>query len=162
LLARVANALRPADALEEVWVRDIVDLIWEVFRLRRLKAGLIAAAAHEGVAELLSPLMRDCNVKALAEGWAARDAKSVDKVNEALAGAGFTLDHVAARTFALRLFDFERIERMLTVAEQRRAAALRELDRHRDDYAQRLRRSLQAIEDDEFDELDDDEEAPAA
>jgi hypothetical protein len=86
----------------------------------------------------------------------------VAKVEQALAGAGFTMDHIAARTFSLRLFDFERIERMLTVAEQRRAAALRELDRHHEDFSQRLRRSLVPIEDDEFDELDDDEEAPAA
>jgi hypothetical protein len=159
LLARVTNALNPADALEEVWIRDIVDLVWEVFRLRRLRAGLMAAAAHEGLAELLGPLLRDCNVKALADGWAAREPKAVAQVEAALAGAGFTLDHVAARTFSLKLFDFERIDRMLTVAEQRRAAALRELDRHREEFSQRLRRSLAPIEEDEF---DDDEEARPA
>jgi len=146
LLARVSHALNPSDALEEVWIRDIVELVWEVNRLRRLKTGLMAAAAHEGLAALLAPLLPDCNVKALAEGWATRDGKAVEKVEAALAGAGFTLDHVAARTFAARLYDFERIDRMLTVAEQRRAAALRELDHHRSDYAQRLRRGFEAIE----------------
>jgi len=142
LLARVSTALNPTDALEEAWIRDIVDLVWEVNRLRRLKTGLMAAAAHEGLAGLLGPLLPDCNVKALAEGWAARDGKAVEKVEAALAGAGFTLDHVAARTFAARLYDFERIDRMLTAAEQRRAAALRELDRHRSDFAQQLRRGF--------------------
>ena len=146
LLARVSNALNPTDALEEVWIRDIVDLVWEVSRLRRLKTGLMAAAAHEGLAELIGTLIRDCNVKALAEGWAAREGKAVEKVEAALAGAGFTLDHVAARTFVARLYDFERIDRMLTAAEQRRAAALRELDRHRSDYAQQLRRGFEGGE----------------
>jgi len=38
LLARVCETLQPSDVLEHIWVRDIVDLVWEVYRLRRLKA----------------------------------------------------------------------------------------------------------------------------
>ena len=30
----------PKDFLEEIWVRDVADLSWEVFRLRRIKAKL--------------------------------------------------------------------------------------------------------------------------
>jgi hypothetical protein len=41
LLARVAGAVAPADVLEEMWVRDVVDLAWETLRLRRLKALLL-------------------------------------------------------------------------------------------------------------------------
>jgi hypothetical protein len=32
LLARVSGAVKPADVLEEIWVCDIVDLVWETFR----------------------------------------------------------------------------------------------------------------------------------
>jgi hypothetical protein len=126
LLARVSNALNPADALEEIWIRDVVDLVWEVFRLRRLRAGLMKAAA--------------------------REPQAVAKVEAALGSAGFGMDHVAARTFSLRLFEFERIDRMLHLAEQRRAAALRELDRHRDNFSHRLRQALEPIEEEEFEE----------
>jgi len=38
LLARVSTAINPADILEDIWVRDLVDLLWEILRLRRLKA----------------------------------------------------------------------------------------------------------------------------
>jgi hypothetical protein len=39
--------------LEEIWVRDIVDLVWEALRLRRLKSGLIDGSMHKGLIEIL-------------------------------------------------------------------------------------------------------------
>ena len=57
LLARISGTLKPADILEEIWVRDVVDLVWDVFRLRRLKVHLLTAAAHEGMAKLIGPLL---------------------------------------------------------------------------------------------------------
>jgi hypothetical protein len=56
-LVRISGALRPADILEEIWVRDVVDLVWEAFRLRRLKANLMTAVAHEGLREILETLI---------------------------------------------------------------------------------------------------------
>ena len=41
LWARIAGAINPADIFEELWVRDIVDGDWKVFRLRRLQASLM-------------------------------------------------------------------------------------------------------------------------
>ena len=29
LLARVSGGVKPSDILEEIWVRDVVDLVWE-------------------------------------------------------------------------------------------------------------------------------------
>ena len=55
LLARVSGAVKPSDVLEEIWVRDVIDLVWEALRLRRLKADLIAANAHEGLEQILVP-----------------------------------------------------------------------------------------------------------
>src|SRR6202030_1130933 len=45
LLLRISAAVRPHDIFEEIWVRDIVDLVWEAFRLRRFKACLVTAGA---------------------------------------------------------------------------------------------------------------------
>src|SRR5262249_49119151 len=58
LSARIAGAMEPADIFEEIWVRDIVDCDWEVFRLRRLQAGWMTATACEAVMEGLGPLGR--------------------------------------------------------------------------------------------------------
>jgi hypothetical protein len=145
LLARICETLQPCDVLEQIWMRDIVDLAWEIFRLRRLKTSLMSAAAHEGMAEVLRPLV-DCPEQ-FAKGWARRSERTVRNVEAALAKAGSCMDAVAARTFSARIGDFERIERMLTVAEARRNGALRELDRYRASFALRLRRAVQAAED---------------
>ena len=44
----------------------------------------------------------------------------------------------------------ERIDRLITIAESRRNASLREIDRRRAVLGQTLRRSLQEVEDAEF------------
>src|SRR5438128_1718682 len=148
LLLRVANALQPADVLEEIWIRDVVDLVWEASRLRRLKVQLMSAAAHEGMAEVLRPLMAVAGQsEAIAKKWAAgEDPAVLQQVESAIGKAGLTMDAVAARTLSVRIADFERIERMLMAVEARRAAALHQLDRHRENFGLRLRCTLQAID----------------
>src|SRR5215472_11211721 len=44
LLARVSAAIRPNDILEEIWLRDFLDLAWETLRWRRLKAAVVDGA----------------------------------------------------------------------------------------------------------------------
>jgi hypothetical protein len=101
LLARMTRTLAPSDVLEHMFLRDVVDLAWEVLRLRRLKANLMACAAHRGVATLLRPLIEEDDERALlARGWVARRDGAVEKVESLLAAAGFGPDHVAAATFA--------------------------------------------------------------
>src|SRR5215204_4865356 len=56
LLARVRDAVQPNDIIEQFWVRDVVDLVWETMRLRRWKADLLKSAAYHGVLELLKHL----------------------------------------------------------------------------------------------------------
>jgi hypothetical protein len=148
LLARVTETLQPSDVLEHIWIRDIVDLTWEVFRLRRLKVDLMAAAAWEGMAKVLEPFADP--PEEAGRSWARRDPDTVRRAEAALADAGWTMDHVAARTFSARIGDFERIARMAMAAEAGRNAALHELDLHRASFALRLRRTLQAVEDVEF------------
>jgi hypothetical protein len=49
--------VKPSDIFEEIWVRDIVDLTWEVFRLRRLKASFLTVAMSDVVRQVLLPLL---------------------------------------------------------------------------------------------------------
>ena len=32
---RIFSAVKPEDAIEQMWVRDVLDLLWETTRLRR-------------------------------------------------------------------------------------------------------------------------------
>jgi hypothetical protein len=39
---RIVKAALPREAIEEFLVRDVVDLTWEILRLRRIKAGILS------------------------------------------------------------------------------------------------------------------------
>jgi hypothetical protein len=158
LLARVAGAVAPADVLEEIWVRDVVDLAWETLRLRRLKALLLTAAAPEGMVATLTPSIGAEAARELAVPWAAGGRRAARRAEKLLAAAGLSAEAVTAHTLALRIDDVERIDRMIMLTEGRRAAALREIERHRSPLAQGLRQAL-AAEDSEADAVG---EAPGA
>ena len=146
LLVRISGTVKPADIFEEIWVRDIVDLVWEAFRLRRLKANLMTAVAHKGLREILEPLIGWTDARNLAEAWAARERSAIKQADELLASAGLTMDAVMAQSLSLKLNDIERIDRMIAAAEMRRNAILREIDRHRTTWGQELRRAAQQAE----------------
>src|ERR1700690_3900181 len=56
LFAKVSAMVKPTDIVEEIWVRDFVDCDWDVLRYRRLKVGLMAATAYEGLRKVLEPI----------------------------------------------------------------------------------------------------------
>jgi hypothetical protein len=146
----ISAAVTPADILENIWVRDIVDLTLEVFRLRRLTANLMKANEYKGLIETLAPLVGRSQAETLAEGWAARKPDVVEEVTKTLTSAGQTTDSIVAQTFSLKLNDIERMQHMMALAEARRNATLREIDRHRQTLGQKLRRAAQQLEDGQF------------
>jgi hypothetical protein len=144
LAARIAATVAPQNALEQVWVRDVVDLTWEVVRLRRLKAHLFTIGAVDGLAAIMRGLGEQYDTK--AHGWAARQPAAVTAVNTQLSAAGLDVDAITTSTFAVRIDQFERIERMLAMAEARRAAALHEIAGWRAEMAAQLRAAALAAE----------------
>jgi hypothetical protein len=139
-LVRVSSAVRPADIFEEIWVRDIVDLVWEALRLRRFKASQVTAGTRFALAQLLEPRLGWPQADGLARSWAAREPGALAAVNEHLAVAGSGLEALAVHGLCIRLDNVERIDRMIMTAEARRNATLREIDRHRETLGRRLRR----------------------
>jgi hypothetical protein len=82
----------------------------------------------------------------LARAWAARDKAAIKRVDELLASAALTMDAVTAQTFCTYLDEFERTARMIASAEARRDDALHEIERHRAEWGQELRRVAQEAE----------------
>jgi hypothetical protein len=150
LLTQVSTTIMPADIIEEIWVRDILDLTIEVLRLRRLIANLMRANAYKGLSETLAPLVGRPQAETLGEGWAARKSDVVEEVNKTLKAAGLSMDNILAQTFALKVNEIERIEHMMALAEARRNAALHEIDRHRQTLGQKLRRAAQQLDEGQF------------
>jgi hypothetical protein len=150
LTVRFRSAIEPADVIEEIWVRDIVDLVWETIRLRRWKAKIMQAAAHEGLARLLTPHVPAVDLRDLVNRWSRRDPVSRKKVDALLKKAGLDQDAIAAQTLAVRLDTFDKIDTLLTKTEARRNLILREVNRHRDFLDRRPREMSAAIDEPQF------------
>jgi hypothetical protein len=148
LLARICDTLRPSDSLEEIWIRDVVDLVWETFRLRRIKANLLTDSTEWGIGSTLKNERADA--REMAREWAGGDEAAAKDVAAALVCAGSSMEAVIARAMSVQMLHMERLDRMLMSAEARRSAALRELDHHRSPLAQKLRRVIADAEHAEF------------
>ena len=156
---RIVKAAKPKDAIEELLVRDVIDLTWEVFRLRRARAGVLVASMSDGVQKVLDGLGHGRDegygyTNRLGQGWRAGDKDARKEVEAALKRAGLTIDAVTAKTVETKIDSFERLDRMLASAEARRNNALREIDRHRNVLVTQVRRSNEPIEDAEIREVD--------
>jgi hypothetical protein len=147
LLARISAALQPGDILEDIWVRDVVDMVWDALRLRRLKTQLLTASAHEGMHAILRRFLDWQLAEQVAQMWALREKSAVVKAEAVLASAGLTTESVIAQTLALKIDVIERVDRMMVMAEARRNSVLREIDRHRASFARTARRVVQDVED---------------
>lgn len=150
IAARIVSASGPGDAIEEFLIRDVVDLTWEILRLRRAKAGILKSSMGDGVRNVLFSFGYEYEGRALGERWAAGDDQARNKVDAILTRAGLTIDEVTARTLESKLDSFERLDRMLASAEARRNNALREIDRHREALGAAARQAVDEVEDVEF------------
>src|SRR5271165_2749488 len=89
LIARIIAVAQPRDAIEEFLTRDVIDLTWEILRLRRLKAGLLRASIGSGVRRVMESLGYDeregyGSARKLAGLWAAGEKRAQKEVAGAL------------------------------------------------------------------------------
>jgi hypothetical protein len=155
MLARVCECVKPTDIIEDIWVRDIVDLTWEAFRLRRLKASLLKVAAYKGLQTILVPHIGPLPARTLSEQWNEREPSAIEEVNQRLADADLTMDEVMAQTLSRELDYFERIDRIIEGLEVRRNIVLREVERRRESFGRKLREAAQRIENGECRVIED-------
>ena len=93
---------------------------------------------------------RDHKAEELVQQYAQHEPDAVAKIQEFLTDAGVSMDAFMAKALAEKIDVIERIDRLTAIAESRRNAALREIDRRRLVLGEALRRSVQEIEDDDF------------
>jgi hypothetical protein len=113
----------------------------------------MTATAYNGLGTVLQPLL-DEGLSELVANWARRIPRAVKRVDGLLASVGLTKDAIMAHTLTENLDHLERIDRMIAMAEGRRDAMLREIERHRATLANTLRRTVEQIEDGEYQVVD--------
>jgi hypothetical protein len=159
MAARIVKEADPKDSIEELLIRDVIDLAWEVLRLGRLKVGILRASTAIGVRTVIDELAHGASLefdynRKLGQRWAAGDKPARTEVKAALSKAGLTIDEVTAKTAEDKIDTLERLDRMLASAKARRNNALREIDRHREACGAAARGAIDEIEDAEFREVE--------
>ena len=100
---------------------------------------------------------KEFKAQELTQKYRRREPATVKFIDKLLAAAGKSFDSLLAKALPQELDNIERIDRLITIAENRRDASLREIDRRRD-LGQKVRKSLQELEDNQFQVI---EAAPA-
>ena len=146
LKMRIMAAVKPVDAIEHLYVRDVIDLQWDLLRFRRLKAHLLSSSAPSGLAALMAARKYTHFNDARFASWFNNEPKAVKEIKALLTQWGLSEQDIYAQTMFKKINEFERLEKMAYSVEMRRNTALRELERHREAVARRLRDAV-AIED---------------
>jgi hypothetical protein len=97
---------------------------------------------------------RAYRAKELVQEYVRCEADAVTLVHRLLTDAGQSMDALMAHALTVKLDDIERFDRLTTIAESRRNASLHEINRRRAVLSETLRRSVQEIEDGEFEVIE--------
>jgi hypothetical protein len=156
LLERVFSALEPADFIDEIWVRDGVDSIWNIFRLRRMLSAFLAEEVRDVVNKRVSAIVeadpgteeQRLEMARLLNpnskfSWKARKARypSAAERYKKFCEAALDLNEIQAMVMGWKMDEIERIQALIGIEERRFDSVIRELDRHR--VVQNLRCELQ-------------------
>lgn len=155
MYASLRSAIAPLDVIEEIFIRDVADYFWDVRRLRRLKAKLLESSRASGLWRLLNHQVPNLQERAkLVSRWALGEPAAIDRVTTLIRNAGLEDSAIEAQTLAATIPYIEQIDRLITKADERFAALLREIDRHRTAVAVRVREAAQTVVDAEFEEVE--------
>jgi hypothetical protein len=161
MLDQVRTAVNPTDFVEEAWVRDVVDLLWEAIRYRRMKVAFLNAHLQDGLASLLGPLIGYNEGTQVVRAWVQGDAAATTYIDETLKETGRSLEAARALTVRLHLKSVEAFDRMIAGAEARRISVLREIDPRRAAFALALRSAVKPVEDADFEVVGGDAQSTA-
>ena len=135
LMEHFAKLIKPADIIEWWWAKDMTDHTWEIRRLRRFKILVVELARDRRFDQ-------DETHAILAEAHGVEIAVSV---------ADSEKD--SADFFFYHLDKYRGIDKLIASAELRRDRTLREIERHREHLAERLRKASDEIVKDDVAEL---------
>jgi hypothetical protein len=100
LHGRIAAAVKPKDVIEEIWMRDIADLSWEVLRMRRIKARLLTSRVTAQIRAYLESPCGASQAQKLSAEWEVGEPRASARVDDLLATAcGRSVESITADVF---------------------------------------------------------------
>src|SRR6516225_11387118 len=134
LMTQLALEWNPRNIIGWMFVRDITDISWEIFRHRRAIANLFAISFKTALRAVLNDVLPEFDryhtVQGLAQAW-FEGPQEQEKVKSELAKYGLTAEAIVAQTYVLRRDEFDKLHRLLAVAEARRIGTIRNFNEYR-------------------------------
>jgi hypothetical protein len=137
------KCVKPQDVIEWLWVKNIVDLSWEILRFMRLKIDLVEIdrenqnARIEWEREHADEPYLDLLSNTLFSG--ARTSPTPAEIEARKNKPFLDTEADSAALLFRHIEEYELIEKLLTSAELRRDRILREIELRRDHMGRRLR-----------------------
>jgi len=97
---------------------------------------------------------QDAMVNEVLQGYLRREPDAVKTVHEVFTQVGKDMDSFMASALVNNMDNVEHIDRLITSAESRRNNALREIDRRHAALGEALRRTVQRIDDGQFEVIE--------
>ncbi len=147
LFHRLAETVKPKDAIEWILIKDVADLVWESRRLRRIREGIVERETGQGLADIAEiNLSCDHNWherreigERLVSDWNSGKPQLRQMVREFLIERGVEFSQVHAAVYHKHLGDLTKLEGLIANLGRRRDSVLREIERRRDTVARRPR-----------------------
>ena len=146
LLAEVRRQAAPKDIIEEIYVRDIVDLTWELLRARKIKVALLHKGQVRAVQQFLSSGNRVQFDYEDKKNISAALAKGLSHAVSMLNKSGITVQEINAHAFSLEREALQLIDQNMVQVEARRNFTIREIEKRRSSLAERMASSLNEVE----------------
>jgi hypothetical protein len=157
IFAGLCDAVKPQDAIEEMFIGDVAEFFWEIARLRRQRTARLAEKATQALGNILYRFydkLEDRNK--LVWSWARGEQMATELVDDLLGKIGCSVDAVLAEALSMMIDEFERIDRLIQSNQLGRERTLREVYRHRATFGHRLRTAVDEAEEAEFTEVEPD------
>jgi len=155
LATRVCRAVKPTSIIEEILIKDIIDLTWEILRLRKLKAEFLSAKVPSVLKDIIKTSEDDA--RAMFQKWVRGWNRELDAY---LKHHNSTIDGVYSTALISNIINIQRLDESIMLLERRRNSVFHEIDRHRTTWSRTLRDNVGKIEDAEFKEIDGETDSP--
>lgn len=138
LFGAIVSSARPADAIDWLYVKNVVDLTRDILREGAIKAAIIELMQKEVVLDLLKTtrddpssvethLYRIFAADKEVRQWATNPAVRKE-INDRLLARGFAVPETLARAYMKGASDIDRVDRRIANYEARKMVLLREIE----------------------------------
>ena len=158
----IATGLNPVNAIDWLYMKDVVDLSWQIHRERIISADIIKLIQTEVVRDLLkatydpagtteAAVYRIFDAAGDAQRWAS-DPDARKEIDARLTSRGHPPSAVLAEAYMRGASHIEEIDKRIASYEARRIGIVREIERRNERFARELDKASSSIMIGEFSE----------